>query len=114
VTASAGKLAEDLAAAWLERKGLRLVTRNYRNRGGEIDLILRDGATLVFVEVRLRSGSEFGGAGESIDAKKRRRILQTARYYLAGQPEQPCRFDVVLLDRLEPAAIQWLRDAFSE
>jgi putative endonuclease len=64
--------------------------------------------------VRLRTSAAFGGAAESIDARKRQRILKAARYYLAGRPEQPCRFDVVLLDRLEPAAIQWLRDAFTE
>jgi putative endonuclease len=113
-----GQAAEDIAAAWLQRKGLRLIERNFRCKAGEIDLILRDGASLVFVEVRYRSHSGFGGAAASIDAKKRQRIVTAARYYLMeklrDKPDQPCRFDVVLLDRLDAGAVEWLRDAFGE
>jgi putative endonuclease len=111
--ADRGARAEALAAAYLEGKGLRIVTRNYRCRGGEIDLIALEGATTVFVEVRLRSSSDYGGAGESIQFFKRRRILMAARYFLAGRAERLCRFDAVLLDRLAPEAIQWVRNAFS-
>lgn len=108
-----GQAAENLAAAYLRSRGLNTVARNYRCRGGEVDLICTDGSTLVFVEVRLRRSSEFGGAAASITAAKRRRILTAARHYLAGGRERACRFDVVLLDRLEHHAVEWIRDAFS-
>jgi putative endonuclease len=110
---SRGAAAEAAAAAFLARQGLHLVCANYRCRFGEIDLVLRDGATIVFVEVRLRTHSAFGGAAASIDSRKRSRIIAAARHYLAGKPEVPCRFDAVLLDRLEPPRIEWIRDAFS-
>jgi len=111
--AAAGAAAEAAAARFLAARGLSLVHANYRCRRGEIDLVLRDGATTVFVEVRLRTHPAFGGAAESIDARKQARIIAAARHYLAGKPESPCRFDVVLLDRLEPPRIRWIRDAFS-
>jgi len=109
-----GVAAEALAARFLERQGLAIVDRNYRCRAGEIDLVARDGPTLVFVEVRLRQSEAFGGARASVDAAKRRRILRAAKHYLAGRSDQPCRCDVVLLDRLDPARVEWLRDAFGE
>lgn len=116
--ADSGQAAEDIAAAWLQRRGLRLLTRNFRCKAGEIDLILEDGDQLVFAEVRYRSSQAFGGAAASIDAKKRHRIIIAARYYLmarpAGTAERACRFDVVVLDRLDAAAVEWLRDAFGE
>jgi putative endonuclease len=108
----AGSAAEDLAARYLERQGLAIVDRNWRCRAGEIDLVARDGATLVFVEVRLRTSAAFGGAAASVDVRKQRRILQAARLYLAGRADTPCRCDVVVLDRLDPAGIEWIRDAF--
>jgi putative endonuclease len=108
----AGDAAEDLAARFLEARGLAIVDRNWRCRAGEIDLVARDGATLVFVEVRLRTSAAFGGAAASVDAHKQRRILQAARLYLAGRADTPCRCDVVVLDRLDPARIEWIRDAF--
>lgn len=113
MTAQTGRKAEALAAAYLARKGLTLLSTNYRCRMGEIDLVLRDRETIVFAEVRLRTGSRYGGAAESIDARKRARIIAAARHYLAGSPEPACRFDVVLLDQLEPPRIEWIRDAFS-
>jgi len=109
-----GKLAEALAADYLQARGLRLRERNYDCRLGEIDLILADGPTLVFVEVRLRRSSDFGGAAASITAAKRQRIVRAARHYLSGRPERPCRFDVVLLDALAPERIEWIKDAFGE
>jgi len=111
--AAAGAAAEAAAAGFLAARGLTPVCANYRCRRGEIDLVLRDGATTVFVEVRLRTHPAFGGAAESIDARKQARIIAAARHYLAGKPEAPCRFDVVLLDRLDPPRIKWIRDAFS-
>lgn len=109
-TTTRGREAEAAAARHLERHGLRVIERNFRIRGGEIDLICRDGRTLVFVEVRLRSRSDFGGAGASIGVAKQRRIILAARHYLAGRSDCDCRFDCVLLDG---GKIEWLRDAFS-
>ncbi len=106
-----GGAAEDDAAGFLARHGLELVERNYRTRLGEIDLIARDGATWVFVEVRLRKDARFGGALESITARKRSRIAIAARQYLmrfARVP--PCRFDVVCIEGGEPT---WIRGAFA-
>ncbi|OIQ75227.1 hypothetical protein GALL_431030 [mine drainage metagenome] len=109
---SLGQSAEDLASAYLQARGLRLVQRNYRVRGGEIDLIMRAAdASLVFVEVRARSSGNFGGAAGSIDARKRRRIVLAARHYLARLPAEPnCRFDVVALDA---GRLEWLPGAFA-
>ena len=109
-----GELAEALAADYLLARGLRLIGRNYRCRLGEIDLILADGPILVFVEVRLRRNSDFGGAAASITAAKRQRILRAARHYLSGKPECACRFDVVLLDALAADRVEWIKDAFGE
>lgn len=105
-------LAEDLALAHLQKHGLVLLERNFRCRMGEIDLIMRDAETLVFVEVRLRGRGAYASAAESIDARKQRRIITAARFYLSGRAERPCRFDCVLLDRAAPDAITWLRAAF--
>lgn len=109
---SPGKAAEALAEAHLRRHGLRVLARNFRCKGGEIDLVCEEAGTLVFVEVRLRSSARFGGAAASITAAKRRRIVLAARHYLVRAGERPCRFDALLLDSLDPARIQWLRNAF--
>ncbi len=110
---SKGAAGEQLAADYLRRQGLRLVERNFRVRGGEIDLVCRDGRTTVFVEVRLRSRKDFGGAAASITATKQARLILAARHWLLRHGETPCRFDCILLDGLESANIEWLRDAFS-
>ena len=112
-TTTRGREAEALAARYLEGYGLRLIDRNFRVRGGEIDLICRDGKTLVFVEVRLRSRSDFGGAGASITATKRRRIILAAQHYLLGKADCDCRFDCILLDGLEVSRLEWIKNAFS-
>lgn len=109
-TTQRGHEAETRAARYLEAQGLRLIERNFRIRGGEIDLICRDGKTLVFVEVRLRQRSDFGGAGASITVGKQRRIILAARHYLAGKADCTCRFDCILFDNDH---LEWLRDAFS-
>ena len=107
----AGAQAETLAAEFLAARGLAIVERNFRCRRGELDLIARDGEMLVFVEVRLRTRRDFGGAAASITAAKRARIAAAAEFYLAGMSRPPpCRFDAVLLDALDPARIEWLRD----
>ena len=109
----AGARAEDLCAALLRAAGLRLIERNWRCRHGEIDLIAEERGTVVFAEVRMRSRSAFGGAGESVTAAKRARLLAAARLYLARRPEASCRFDVFLVDGVA-AHVQWIRDAFGE
>ena len=110
---SKGAAGERLAADHLQRHGLTLIERNFRVRGGEIDLICRDGRTTVFVEVRLRSRSNFGGAAASITATKQARLILAARHWLLRHGETPCRFDCILLDGLDPQNIEWLRDAFT-
>lgn len=111
---SRGERAEALAAEFLGSRGLTITARNYRCRFGEIDLIARDGDTLVFVEVRSRSDSSHGGAAASITAGKREKLLKTARHYLAGVRNQPpCRFDAVLLTGTPPR-IEWIRNAFGD
>lgn len=109
---AAGHDAENLAADYLARQGLRIVARNYRCRAGEIDLVCDDQGCTVFVEVRLRRHARFGGAAGSISAAKQRKLIVAAAHYLAGRRERPCRFDAVLLDRLDEACIEWVRDAF--
>lgn len=109
-----GAQAESLAADFLERHGLAILARNFRTRRGEIDLVARDGDTIVFVEVRLRARSDFGGAAGSVTARKQRRIVSAAQAWLARlRREPPCRFDAVLLDRLDPEAIVWERDVIA-
>jgi len=108
---SSGASAEQAAENCLVRAGLEIVARNYRTRFGEIDLVAREGETLVFVEVRMRSGGErFGGAAASVDSHKRRRIAAAAQQFLSRFGRNPpCRFDVVTLDASGPT---WLRAAF--
>ena len=106
-----GARAEDLCARLLQGAGLRLLERNWRCRHGEIDLIAEEDGTLVFAEVRMRSGGGFGGAAESLTAAKRERLLAAARLYLSGRREAPTRFDVFLI---EGEKVQWIRDAFGE
>lgn len=109
-----GEQAEALAADFLRRAGLHIAGRNYRCRFGEIDLIARDGATVVFVEVRHRASGAYGGAAASITPAKREKLLKTARHYLAGiTPVPPCRFDAVLITGELPC-IEWLRNAIEE
>jgi putative endonuclease len=109
-----GAPAEQLAAAFLERQGLKILERNYHCRFGEIDLVASIGAALVFVEVRARVSEAYGGAAGSITASKRRRIVAAARHYLARhRASRACRFDVVLV-RGRNQEIEWLTNAFDE
>ncbi len=110
-----GERAEATAAAWLQARGLSVLERNWRCRFGEIDLVLRDGNTLVFAEVRLRGNPHFGGAAASIDARKRRRLIASAQLYLTARPSlrnHPCRFDAVLMNDAAGAGLEWIRNAF--
>ena len=108
-----GVRAEALCAELLRRAGLRVLARNWRCRHGEIDLVAEEGGTLVFAEVRLRSGERFGGAAESVTAAKQARLVAAARLYLMRRPQADCRFDVLLLDSLESGRIRWIRNAFA-
>ena len=110
---SGGAQAEDQALRFLLQQGLKLKQRNYACRFGEIDLILLDGKTVVFVEVRMRSTRSFGGAAESITSRKRGRLVAAARHYLAHQlTTQACRFDAVLIEC--DGALEWIKDALGE
>jgi putative endonuclease len=109
--ASAGARAEAIAAAYLEAQGLSIVARNVRSRFGELDLVAREGDTLVFVEVRLRRSANFGGASASITAAKRNRLVAAAETYLATLARvPPCRVDALLLDGLDASRIEWVSD----
>jgi putative endonuclease len=94
---SLGKTGEDLACQELERRGYAIVARRYRRRGGELDIIARDGKTMVFVEVKAREGRAFGEGSEAVTAHKRLKITQLALDYLMRHrlTNCPCRFDVV-------------------
>ena len=108
---SSGEAAEEAALRWLEQQGLSLVTRNYRCKAGEIDLVMQDGESLVFVEVRYRRHANFGSAAESVGTAKQRRLRRTAEHYLqrlATLP--PCRFDIIGIDAQK--RIDWIRNAF--
>lgn len=112
-----GDHAEQLAERWLLQQGLCTLARNYRCRMGEIDLIMRDGQRLVFVEVRWRSGNDYGGALASVTPRKQQRLVRAARHYLARHPRAAaldCRFDVLGLapgEHGEPD-FEWIQHAF--
>lgn len=108
-----GADAEQSALDLLQQKGLKLLARNWRCRGGELDLVMRDGVELVFVEVRARSRNDFGGAAASVDSHKRARLIHAAHSFLAAHAEHAeaaARFDVVAFEA--NAAPRWLRAAF--
>lgn len=102
-----GEIGENLACLELERRGYAILARRYRRRGGEIDIIARDGATTVFVEVKTRDGSAFGSGADAVTWAKRRRIVTTALDYLARHRlvDRPCRFDVVSVAVGEDGAV---------
>lgn len=123
-TLARGHRAESLAAAYLTRQGLRLIDRNVRAGHGEIDLIMHDGQTLVFIEVRARKMGAWVSAAESVSLSKRKKIIETAERLLNKKPawrKTPCRFDVVAIGLpvgpsskpdVEQPKIDWIQDAF--
>ena len=114
-TAEQGRTAEQAARRYLEQQGLTLVTCNFRGRQGEIDLVMSDRDTLVFVEVRYRRASRFGSAADSVSAGKQQRLVATAELFLNRHPRwqsAPCRFDVLAIDGAKRENITWIRDAF--
>ena len=113
-TRAAGARYETLALRHLERAGLSLVARNYHCRYGEIDLVMRDGDTVVFVEVRYRRAGGFGDGVDSVTAAKRAKLVRAASAFLADQPRlaaHPCRFDVLAIGD-DADAPDWRRNAF--
>lgn len=114
--AQTGKQAEADACDYLQRQGLTLVERNYLCKRGEIDLIMREKHTTVFVEVRYRRSNRFGSSAESVDWRKQEKLLATAQHYLQQHPkaaQHPCRFDVVALTaKNKQQQIDWIVNAF--
>ncbi|QXI34582.1 YraN family protein [Pseudomonas promysalinigenes] len=114
---SAGQAAEAQALEHLQGQGLKLLARNWRCKGGELDLVMLDADTVVFVEVRYRLHAGFGGALGSIDGRKQKRLVLAATSFLQKEPrwaDHPCRFDVVALQGSQHAGrpLQWLKNAF--
>ena len=106
-----GRDAEDAAAAYVASLGMRVLARNVRGRGGEIDIVAADGAIVVFIEVKARSGRTFGSAIAAVDARKRRRLRATAEDYLQFvAPRARARFDVLTI---EPDRVTLHRNAFT-
>ena len=114
--ASAGAAAEQMAARYLQRQGLKLLARNYRSKVGEIDLIMKDKNGLVFVEVKYRSRNEWADAAEMVTRSKQRRVINAAKHYLQSQglfDKVHCRFDVLAINRhISEEHIEWLTHAF--
>ena len=110
-----GQNFEQLALHYLEQQGLKLECQNYHKKTGEIDLIMRHKAVLVFIEVKYRKNNQFGGAIHAVNRNKQKKIAQTAQIYLQTEQKnsqhQACRFDVVAIDG-EQYNIQWLQNAF--
>ena len=92
-----GKSGEDLACEELRRRGYAILARRFRTRSGELDIVARQGETLVFVEVKARAGSRYGGGADAVTWRKRQRIVRLAHEFVARArlPDVPCRFDVV-------------------
>ena len=111
-TQRSGNRAERLALRFLRQKGLQHITSNFRARCGEIDLIMRDDETVVFVEVRYRANDRYGGAAASVDPRKQRKLIRTAQRWLQMQNDEPvCRFDVVAIGASD--RIDWITRAFT-
>jgi putative endonuclease len=114
-TLAKGSAAEALAEEFLVREGLRTQCKNFRCRAGEIDLIMQHRETLVFVEVRLRSNTQFCSAAESVDRRKQQKIMRAAQLYLQQKnltDAVPCRFDVIALSHVGSSAPEWIQNAF--
>ena len=109
-TKQIGDAGEERAAQHLVAQGMKVLARNFRVKGGEIDIVCKDAATTVFVEVRRRARADFGGAACSITPTKQKRLILAARHWLARHGECDCRFDCVLI---EGERIEWVRNAFS-
>lgn len=108
-----GSAAETRAMSHLQAHGLRLKERNFRTRGGEIDLIMQQGGTLVFIEVRFRQRVDYGSPAETVTRNKQQRLINAASQYLQRHRlDMPCRFDIVAISGSRQERIEWIRDAF--
>ena len=107
-----GQTAEKIAADFLSARGLTIICRNYRCRMGELDIVAKDGETLIFVEVRCRADNRYGHALDSIDRAKKKRLISAAACFLTQYESCPCRFDVITMDRLSMDTVNWMMDAF--
>lgn len=110
-----GNRAERQALHYLVREGLKPVARNFRSRGGEIDLIMLHGDCLTFVEVRYRTSARFASPAPTVDRHKQRKIVRTAAMFIARRPHYAglaMRFDVVAITGGKDSTIKWIRDAF--
>lgn len=108
-----GQAWEAHAEAWLQKQGLKPVCRNWHCRAGEIDLIMRDGETTVFIEVRYRRQKAFGSAAESVHPGKQRKLALAASHWLQQHPADALRFDVITLDGPAPTPrLEWIQNAF--
>ncbi|WP_160061046.1 YraN family protein [Psychromonas sp. L1A2] len=111
---SIGVQYEQQALAFLKAQGLLLVCQNFYCRYGEIDLIMSDNDTLVFIEVRYRKNQNYGGATASVTLQKQKKLIKTAKHYLSQLDNEPyCRFDVVAISE-KTTQPQWIQDAFQE
>lgn len=113
-----GNRAERASEKLLLNAGMRVLARNYRCKQGELDLVMRDADTVVFVEVRYRRQNRWGSAAETVDWRKQKRLIAAAHHYLLTHPhlaDQPCRFDVVAAEGnpADPASYRWIREAFT-
>ena len=114
-TGVVGRRAESLAFEYLRDHGLTPVARNFRSRGGEIDLIMLDGECLTFIEVRSRRSSQFASPSTTVDARKQRKLIGTAAMFVARHhrfADYTMRFDVVSIEGAAPPSIRWICDAF--
>lgn len=115
-TQQQGQAAEQLACEFLQARGMQLVQRNFHCRLGELDLVMRDGEQLVFVEVRFRKQNHFGSGAETVTAAKQAKLIKTAQVFLQSHPKLgklAARFDVVSISGLmHNPAIDWIPDAF--
>ena len=116
---SIGQAAEDFACHYLQDQGLLLIERNYRCKRGEIDLVMRDASSVVFVEVRYRRNIRFGSGAESVNRHKQAKLIATALHYLQSNKaaaKSPARFDVISITLQgvpgHAAEIQWIKNAF--
>ncbi len=111
-----GQLAEAEACEYLQQQGLHLLERNYHCRHGELDLIMTDGKSTVFIEVRYRSNTDFGSGAETVNRRKQQKLIATASYYLQNNrqlAQQPARFDVISMTQATNRfSIDWIQDAF--
>lgn len=115
-TIATGQEAEETACQYLSRHGLKVICRNFHSARGELDAVMEDGDTIVFVEVRYRRQTRYGSGAESVNRTKQAKLISTALYYLQKHPKysnRPTRFDVVsITQQPQQAEIDWIKDAF--